>query len=583
MTALFLVRDTDDSRAEPAIHGARAQLAGHGFANMSELSFPGWRLLHAPYIQGGPDNFLQQGDDFIGFAGSFAFDGKVGRPALEAALGALDPLAVDWDRIAGQFVLILRKQGRTFLFVDWFAAFEIFHDAERQLFSTSLLAAVSALPTVSFHRQAVYEHVFNVVPIGNDTVFDELKRLGPYEMIELGAHGALSHEMAKPDAGAMRYSDSPSQIEAQRELLGAAVRPWTDHFGDRIYCPLSGGLDSRLVLALLRNRGIQPSIYCYGGEEECDVRTARHICAALGTEIDVLDKEFYREVPPDGFAEQVRKNFDDHDGLPNFGSIFENGADYDARTRRHAGGALSISGGCGEVFRNFFYLPDRAFSARDIARAFFARYALGDVTPLFDEAAFLSAVEDKILAAIGRDGDRRPLSRTAVERIYPTVRCRSLFGHEISLEARQGAYLMPFLDRAVVGQALVLPIHQKNAGRFEAALLAAIDPELAAMPSCYGRDFSGGPAWRQRFSEWSTRLRPIGLRQRSYAIQRRFGAMGDEHGGLLSDEYLGRVIDLDYPVMRRFFRVGRIGDSSVMRRIANLEYFAERLGTKLRS
>jgi hypothetical protein len=33
--------------------------------------------------------------------------------------------------------------------------------------------------------------------------------------------------------------------------------------------------------------------------------------------------------------------------------------------------------------------------------------------------------------------------------------------------------------------------------------------------------------------------------------------------------------------MRRFFEVGRIADSSMMRRIANLEYFASRLGSRL--
>jgi asparagine synthase (glutamine-hydrolysing) len=45
---------------------------------------------------------------------------------------------------------------------------------------------------------------------------------------------------------------------------------------------------------------------------------------------------------------------------------------------------------------------------------------------------------------------------------------------------------------------------------------------------------------------------------------------------------MGRVVDLDYPAMRRFFRIDRIGDSGLMRRIANLEYLAQRLGGKLR-
>ena len=73
---------------------------------------------------------------------------------------------------------------------------------------------------------------------------------------------------------------------------------------------------------------------------------------------------------------------------------------------------------------------------------------------------------------------------------------------------------------------------------------------------------------RHRFSEWSSRIRPAWVRQKSYAIQRRLRPMADEHGGIFSDDYLGRVIDLGYPAMRRFFRMESITDSSVWRRIA---------------
>lgn len=581
MAGLFLVRTRDRGFADRALAAAREQFALHGFSDCAEHDIPGWRLLHAPHIQGGPESLLVAGDDLVAVAGTLTCDGLMGRAALEALLGMAELPAPDWSRLGGHFVALVRRGGRSFLLTDYFAAFQLFHDEEMRLFSTSLLSAAQALPRLSFDPQGVYEFAFNVVPVGDDTVFAELKTLGPDRIAELGADGGVAlHAADKP---LPETADLPleARIEAHRDRLMAVVSDHVRQFGDNVRCPLSGGLDSRLVLAALRAAGCRPQIFVYGGADSADVRIARAIAAADGFAIEWVDKEAWRDVAPDEFPEQVARNFHFYDGLPNYGELFENGANAAARAGRHRGGALSASGGCGEIFRNFFFLPDRPFSAAAVARTFFARYAKGDVTEAFDEAAFLGAIEDKILAALGHSGVRTPLPRGLIEQVYPRIRCRSLFGREISLEAHQGAYLMPFLDHKVVAQAMTLPLALKNAGRFEAALLNAIDPALAAYPSAYGHDFTGPPSAAHRRGEWSTRIRPVALRQRSYAIRRRLGPVADEHGGLLTPDYMGRVVDLDYPVMRRYFRTDRIADSSMMRRIANLEYLAGRLGSRL--
>lgn len=581
MAGLFLVRARDRGFADSAIAAARAQFALHGFTGCSEPTLPGWRLLHAPAIPGGPESLLVEGDDLVAVAGTLVYDGMQGRPALEALLRSAALPAPDWSRLGGQFVAFVRRAGRNFLLTDYFAAFQLFHDDQMRLFSTSLLSAANALPRLSFDPQGVYEFAFNVVPIGDDTVFAELKTLGPDRVVELGEDGIVLHSVAKPlpeDAAAMPLAE---RIARHRERLGAVVAAHVRQFGDHIHCPLSGGLDSRLLLAALRAEGSRPHVYVYGGPESGDVQVARAIAQAQGFEIEWRDKEAWREVTPDQFPEQVERNFHAFDGLPNYGELFENGGNEAARLARHGGGALSASGGCGEIYRNFFFLPDRPFTAAAVARTFFARYARGDVTGLFDEAAFLDALESKILATLGRSGSRATLPRQLIEQIYPRVRCRALFGREISLEARYGAYLMPFLDHRVVAEAMTLPLGLKQAGRFEAALLNAIDPALAALPSAYGHDFAGPPSRRHRLGEWGTRVRPVWLRQKSYAIRRRLGPVADEHGGLLTPDYMGRVVDLEFPVMRRYFQVEAITDSGLMRRIANLEYFAARLGSRL--
>jgi len=581
MAGLFLVQARDRAFAQSALAGAREQFELHGFSDLSERQLPGWHLLHAPHIIGGPESLLIQGDDLVAVAGTFTCDGKMGLPALQALLAMTSAPGPDWSRIGGHFVALVHKAGRSFLFTDYFGAFQLFHDRELRFFSTSLLSATRAVPRLSFDPQGVYEFAFNVVPIGDDTIFSELKMLGPNCVAELSQTGAMLHRVAKPLPDRVVHMPLKERIQQHRERLGAVVRQHIAAFGDNIFCALSGGFDSRLVFAALRAEGSRPRLFVYGGPESEDVQIALGIGKALGYEVDWLDKEAYRFVEPDEFREQVECNFHQFDALPNFGELFENGGNAAGRDARHKDGALSASGGCGEIFRNFFFLPNRRLPASAVSRTFFARYAPGDVTDAFDENAFLREIEDKILSALGMPGDRSPLPRNLVEQIYPRVRCRSAFGKEISLEGRYGAYLMPFLDHHVVSEAMTLPIGMKNAGKFEAELINAIDPELARQPSAYGFDLTGPPSFKHRLSEWSTRIRPVWLRRRSYALQRRIRPMADEHGGLLSGEYMSRVVDLEYPAMRRFFRPEQITDSSVMRRIACLEYFAAYLGSKL--
>jgi asparagine synthase (glutamine-hydrolysing) len=579
MAGLFLVRADDPAFAMQALAAARASFAAQGFAAPTLHELPGWTLLAYRHVIGGPQNWVKAGDALVAVAGTLAVDGRLGREAL-AALATMDPLALDWRRIAGQFVALVRRERQTFLFGDYFSAFQLFGDVGERVFSTSLLAATAALPRLSFDPQGVYELAFNVMPIGDDTVFNEFKTLSPETVLELTEDGVVRHAVRKP------LPDMPSdlplneRIERHRERVAKVVGSHVGAFEGEVFCPLSGGLDSRLVLAALREQGVSPHVYVYGNPGDEDVEIARAIGAACGFEVDWTDKD-EGEVTPDAFTELVERNFLQFDGLPTFGNIFDNGAHGAAQLARHAGGAMAVSGGCGEIYRNFFYLPDRRFTAADIASTFFARFDPADATALFDPHAFMAAVTAKIQAAIEPPAAHGPISRARVEHIYPRIRCRALFGREISLEGRLSPYLMPFLDHQVVAEAMTLPLALKHAGRFEAALLNAIDPELARQPSAYGHDFAGPPSFRHRFGEWQSRIRPVWLRRRAYALRRRLGAVGDEHGGLLTPEYMNRVIDPDFPVMRRFFAVDHIVDRSVWRRVANLEYLAQKLGSKL--
>ena len=84
MAALFLTRDAS------ALAGAEAQLRRHGFGEIAAATLPGWHLLHAGYIQGGPATRLVEHGASVSVAGTITVDGRMGTDALRTLL-AIDP------------------------------------------------------------------------------------------------------------------------------------------------------------------------------------------------------------------------------------------------------------------------------------------------------------------------------------------------------------------------------------------------------------------------------------------------------------------------------------------------------------
>src|SRR4051794_28999931 len=96
----------------------------HGFSGLTERQLAGWRILHAPSIIGGGSGLIAEaGEDFAMAAGTLAYDGLMGPAALRKLLTGSVPPRFDWSKLTGQFVLLVHRQGRTFLATDYFGAF----------------------------------------------------------------------------------------------------------------------------------------------------------------------------------------------------------------------------------------------------------------------------------------------------------------------------------------------------------------------------------------------------------------------------------------------------------------------------
>ncbi|GAB4391153.1 MAG: hypothetical protein Tsb0032_01660 [Kiloniellaceae bacterium] len=525
------------------------------------------------------EGFWRQDDDnWILCSGLFGFRATSGPAALQRFFATFDPAAPSLAETFGQFTLILRKAGRLCLLSDALGTNKIYHDAGRRLFSNLFIAVAEGLESPSLDVQACYEYVWNGVPSGERSFFREVRSLPPGRMALLDSEGSTELPPLPPldldEDAAAPGEDMAAAAARQCERLRDLTRDYRSAFGDRVNLLFSGGYDSRLLLALLLDAGIRPRISVYGPSGDQDREIAAAVAEGEGLEFTPVDKSAVATPEGEAFAAEVLADYAAFDGWRVTG-LFDSGADRRDRAAQTAGGWAKMNGSLGEIHRNFFYLPDRPYSARQLVQSFYARYDPRAMTARFDAAAYEKVLAEAVAAAVGGAASR--LTRRQVELAYPLFRGRYWTAREVPLNQAFGPYLTPFMEPAVIKGTPDWQIAWKNHGLIEAAMITRFSPRLAAYPSVYGRPFDRPPSWRERLRAQTSYRRPIWLRRRSYRLQQ--GRPGPRPDYLAPDR-LARVMAPDFPYLRKLFDLERVADAEAFNRIATLEFLAQRYNAR---
>ncbi len=533
-----------------------------------------------PKRQAGEPAFEQfPNGDFAFACGTLIYDDKVGKEAAVAFYrdygGSPGPRA----RAMGHYAVVLRKAGETAIVPDSFGGFHIFCDRAGQIASSSFLAVAAILDRVTLGRQSTCEYVFNGVVSGDATLFDEVILPPVNGTIAVRPRGLeiLTHPPPTP-AEPTRGPYEATVVESMR-LLDGYFGAVAKNFGDRVTCALSGGYDSRLILGMLRRHGVRPRVYVYGPRGDKDVALARLIAQGEGFTLEVVDKDKHRDVRPEEFAAVAHDNFLANDGY-GWGGIFDNGAELDQRASRVSGNAIVLNGGGGEIFRNFFYLPDRSYSRRELLWSFYSQFDPASCTGEFDESAYYRSLEDKLSRLIG--DAREPLPRPLIEWLYHNFRCRAWDGKANSINNTYGYVALPFLERRVTEHASVIPVGWKNHGAYEAELIRRADPKLARYRSIYGHDFSGSPSLARRLSDYATYVRPPWLRRFSYRVKQRARRGAGERPEYLRKAYREAALPGGVQAMSALFQLDRVADPAQLARILSLEYLIRQFDGRIR-
>lgn len=506
------------------VRRAAESVRRQGFVSATNLEWEGgaltaWSHTSAPGVDHGE---VRTPVGIACCAGPVWYRGKFGRSALVTMLDDVDGAGrIDESQVRGNYALFIRTDRRCLLMNDALGFVRIHASADRCFYSTSWLASCAYAGRVEIDETSAIEYVLLGASHSDASVARGITTLplgSAYDLTRRHIEARLSPGDWR---GARPMANFDEAVEQISDYLKAVSCELAAAFPGRVRAALSGGFDSRLIVAGLLACGSRPELFVYGSPDSPDVPIAREAARGVELPLQHIDKQALGRELSEPDLDCLVRNALFFDGLPNDG-IHDPGIDRQTRLVQTAGGCIALNGGGGEIFRNYFHLPDRPFHAMDVVRAFYRGFDKN----VFRRTTGLGAYSDRMVASIerslGLDDGRsdRMLTRGEVELLYPLFRCHFWMGLNNGIATRYGYYLTPLIDFNTVQLTWNLPLGWKNAGRLESRLIARLHAQLADQPSSYGFRFTEGPDLRARLSDWSTRMRPVRVRPAINALHR---------------------------------------------------------------
>ena len=315
MGGFILVNKSEHTDHEALQAAALDAFTQMGFANPHIVSTDDYVLLAFAKHQGSELAFEQfPNGDFVFSCGTLFYDGAIGKAAASAFYRDYNGSPGPRDRASGHYAVILRKGDATEIVPDSFGGYHVFCDSEMRIATSAFLAVAAALNQLTVNVQSAYEYVFTGVVSGNATLFNEIivAPVNSTITVQAGKMEPVRHLLRLPLTTS--GEDFEASIGQTMRLLDRYFASIATNFGDRVNCALSGGYDSRLILALLRRHGVRPNLYVYGPAEGQDVKLARSIAEGENLHLDIVDKTQRRVWEPEEFAAVAHRNFLGIDG-----------------------------------------------------------------------------------------------------------------------------------------------------------------------------------------------------------------------------------------------------------------------------
>ncbi len=210
---------------------------------------------------------------------------------LLSRFNGITALVSESNRLAGKFVVIGWDGVHVYALTDAISAFSVYYYTGDAVLFSSLELPIARRFDLSESETAkdIARRCERNMPMpGDATRYDQIKYLLPNHYLDASARKAVRFY---PDGGDFASLSAQEAAEKTLSLSRNIVKGYRAH-GDFL-CPLTGGWDSRLMLALLLDGCVDVRCYTTRHSEftdlSDDVRIPRELAALLGFPYQIID------------------------------------------------------------------------------------------------------------------------------------------------------------------------------------------------------------------------------------------------------------------------------------------------------
>jgi len=511
-------------------------------------------------------------DNFIVCAGTFFYEDRTGPGILVHLHNDIWNGRSFIDKIAGNYCIITYHNGELRVFRDYFGYYPVYCNEDHTALSSSLLAIAHLTSSLNIASQELYEYLFNGYFYDENTLFKEIKLLKEgvvHNLLPSHSTYVFKPVFDKLNPG-MNFRQATKKVTDNLleyfSLLSSA-------FSEQIQTAISGGYDSRLILACLLNLGLKPRLYVNGTPNSPDIKCALNIAQGLDLPLDVIYFYEYYDIIKSDYEKKISERFYIFDGLGASG-VFDNYSDIEYRLLFPNSGVVLLNGAGGEIYREAWNLPNRKMKIDDYIKGRYDKFDHDFCRPPFTKKIYYNQLKQKISQHLPKSNGW--IARNEIELLHPL---RYKAAHFIFTVLQQlNCFLMPFLEPRFVLQSYDIPIKWKHYGDFQSALVKRIYPELAKFNSIYGYNFSKPVPFKFKVKETILRNTPLTWRPklRNYRKSRKLPV--HKFGfNILEDAYLKKLFDFDQLKIDEFLDIKKISNSAILSRSLSVELLLREL------